>query len=259
MLRRVQAVSGTSKENVSGGGKGKDTWHKHLMSLSSAGPPASARNLHAVFQPLALQSLWPSSLSFPSSEGWGGVRVGPQFSNSRGNQKQGSRSVLLKNLLCFPYQGLLVLQRPRLHPFLRRRGCGGRHLRAQSSGLPLRLGLRPGLGSRPPAPARVPVLSPQPRQPSAESLRLASRPPRAGRGRSSPRCSARRPGSALGPPPRLQRGGRGRLKLWSSRHLGRGRGLRRGRVCWRVEGPSRVCSSLRRDVRGLGLAGLRAF
>lgn len=166
---------------------------------------------------------------------------------------------MLQAPLLFPYQGLLVLQRPRLHPFLRRRGCGGRHLRAQSSGLPLRLGLRPGLGSRPPAPARVPVLSPQPRQPSAESLRLASRPPRAGRGRSSPRCSARRPGSALGPPPRLQRGGRGRLKLWSSRHLGRGRGLRRGRVCWRVEGPSRVCGSLRRDVRGLGLAGLRAF
>lgn len=165
----------------------------------------------------------------------------------------------------FTYQGLLVLQRSRLHPFPRRRRCRrgrcGRHLGALSSCLPVLLGLRPGLSSRPAEPAPAPVPSPQPGRPSAEcdgspgarrglSLPLASPPRRAGRGRCPARCSAPthlqgRPGvctgAASGCPERRQRAHATQSRTPSPPRPGidpapRGCGAGRGRVCWHVEG-----------------------
>lgn len=170
--------------------------------------------------------------------------------------------------LCFSYQGLLVLQRPRLHPFLRRRGCGSSHLRRTALGPPA--AARAPAWTRLPAPSARAGSRPVPAAPAAECRVYGSRPVLRGRAEggalpaappAGPSTSARptRPGSALGPPPRLGRGDRGRLKRWRSRHLGRGGGLRRGRFRWRVEGPRRVCGSLRPDVRGRGSVGLRAF
>lgn len=124
-----------------GGGEGKDTWDKHLTSSFRRPPP----QLDAAFHPLALQPLRPPSLGFPSSEGRGGLRAGPRRRASKATRSSGPGASCG---LARAYQGLLVLQRPRLHPFRRRRrGPSGRHLRLQPSGLPQRLGL--GLGLSP--------------------------------------------------------------------------------------------------------------
>jgi hypothetical protein len=148
-------------------------------------------------------------------------------------------SVPLRARIDFTYQGLLIVQRPRLHPFLRRRGRRGRHLRSLPSRLRLPLGLWPGLGPRPVEPTPAPVRSLQLGRLSEEcgGIRAGaagsascSRPLLGGRDEGGALCAAppagpsggagpARLGSAVGPPPGLGRGGRGRLERATRRSL----------------------------------------